>query len=109
VGDETLSLIATKLRESGHQLRNGASVRSEDYEEVWFVSAELVESGRDPGLNGDILTWVATSMDPAPQAYASAERQARRWSAWPPVEDDIDLQDDGGVESRSCVAAVRPQ
>jgi hypothetical protein len=76
---------------------------------VWFLSAELVEAGRDPGLNGDILTWVVTTIDPPPEEYASAERQARRWSAWPEVQDDIHLQDDGGVESRACVAAVRPR
>ena len=83
------------------ELRHPQLVKSRDFRNVWFLSAEIVYVGREDGAVG---TW-ATSVPAGGSAVYSLETNALQATGWPPAvaaEVKLSLDNDGARESRRC-------
>ena len=94
--------------EGGGTLRNAKAVKSEDFKNVYYVSADI----QGPGLEGDddIGTWATNSLKVGEGLIIGADEVAREFSDWgaaaspdSPAGQVIGLQNDGAEESRDCV------
>lgn len=85
-------------------LRNGQAVRSEDYERVWFVAAEIDGSGIE---GNDVVGVWATNGDPSASEFGlifAVDAFAREFSDWGTGEDlGLSMSDDGASEAEACV------
>jgi hypothetical protein len=82
-------------------LRHVRLVKSLDYRNVWFVSAEVVYEGFEDGA---VATW-ATSVPAGGSAVYSLETNALQATSWPPAvsaDEPLSVDDDGARESRRC-------
>jgi hypothetical protein len=98
--------IATGLTvQGGGTLRQAQAVKSEDFERVYFVSAEIDGAGME-GL-GDIGTWAKSgplrvggglilSVDPAAIEFSD-------WGDGGKTDAQLSMEDDGAEASRECV------
>jgi hypothetical protein len=89
----------------GGSLRAAYAVRSNDFEKVWFIAAEI----QGLGMEGDdeVAIW-ATNIPPGsgtPSGMIFAVNGfAEEFSVWP-TGSDISGSDDGASEARGCVRA----
>lgn len=107
VSPTTLEAIASGLTVTGGgTLRDGQAVRSEDFERVWFVAAEIDGSGIEG--DGEVGVW-ATNGDPASGEVGSifaVDTYAQESSDWGPgdqTDDELTMADDGAQEAQDCV------
>lgn len=96
--------------QGGGSLGKAAAVRSEDFEEIWYVSAVI----RGPGMGDDpVGTWAA-NIDPAAKdpggLLTAADAIARAFSDWGAAAQEGSpatwvrgLENDGAQESRDCL------
>jgi len=103
VDQTTIDAIMSGVDE-GITLTQWQAVRSDDYEQVWFVSAVA----HDAGFDGDPFTF-ATNDDPTQPGVEgltlAADGFAHQFSTWPYGPDTnigVQFVDDGGEESRDC-------
>ena len=97
---EVMATIAGSMQVEA-ELRHAQLVKSRDYRNVWFLSAEVVYIDRDDGPVG---TW-ATSLPSGGRAVYSLETNALTATSWPPAvaaDVKLSLDDDGARESRRC-------
>jgi hypothetical protein len=83
------------------ELRHAQVVRSRDFRNVWFLSAEVVYVNREDGA---VATW-ATSVPAGGTSVYSLETNALQATGWPPAvaaEVKLSLTNDGARESRRC-------
>jgi hypothetical protein len=98
---DVMTPIGNKLMPEGVRASDGRYVRSEDYERMYFVSAELDGPGLEGG--GDVATWATTSVGGAEAIYA-VDDLAKEYSDWRPADEvDVTIDDHGAQESRDCV------
>ena len=83
------------------ELRHPQIVKSRDFRNVWFLSAQVVYVTRKDGA---VATW-ATSVPAGGTAVYSLETNALQATSWPPAvaaEAKLSLDNDGARESRRC-------
>jgi hypothetical protein len=84
----------------GGSLTNGFTVRSEDFDEVFFVAAELV--GAD--LDGEVAVWATNRLDGTGSVF-SVGGFANEFSDWGDggaTDANLSLDDDGAEEAEDC-------
>jgi hypothetical protein len=111
-GEETTPVEETTMEtvQGGGQLKGAKAVKSNDFESVYYVSAEL----QGPGLegSGDIATWATNSLKAGEGLILAADAVAKEFSDWgadvgegsAPAE-TMSLDNDGAEESRACVTS----
>lgn len=88
-------------------VRNAAAVKSNDYENAYFISADI----QGPGLEGpdDVATFVTNRLSGTDFGIImAADQVAKDFSVFPDAaktDFEISFTDDGGEEARSCVSA----
>jgi hypothetical protein len=98
--------ITNKLTVEGAHIDYGRAVKSEDFERMYFLSAELEGSGLDG--RDDIATWATESIGGSEPIYA-VDNVAKKYSDWrdgAKTKFKLSLSQDGARESRDCVAAA---
>lgn len=97
-----VTAISTGLG-SGLTLRNAQMVRSDDFEEAYFVSADL----QGPGLEGDddVATWVTNNRSGGGLIFAvsAVAREFSDWGDGGQTDAGFSMSDDGADESAACV------
>ena len=99
--------IEKGLTVQGTTLTNARAVKSEDFKQVQFVSAEIEGPGIDG--SGQIGTWAKGGSLGDGGGVTSVDGFALEYSDWAdgPLSDaELSVTDDGAQESRDCVAAV---
>jgi hypothetical protein len=97
--------IATGLTVSGGgTLRDAYAVKSDDFQKVYFVSAEI----DGPGIegDGDVGTWATNSLEAGGGLILAVDGIANEMSDWADgrkTDAAFSLSDDGVDESRACV------
>lgn len=87
----------------GGSLRNAQVVRSNDFENVYFVSADLEGPGLD--ADDDVATWATNSLDGSGPIF-SVDAVASEMSDWGnsgATQAGLNMADDGARESARCV------
>jgi hypothetical protein len=89
----------------GGTLRDAQAVKSEDFERVWFISAEI----DGPGIegDGDIGTWAKSGpLAVGGGLILSVDAVAKEFSDWghgDTTDAELSMSDDGAQESHDCV------
>jgi len=102
-----LHAIASGLTVQGGSLSKGAAVKSEDFEKVWFVAAEIDGAGGLEGT-GEIGVW-ATNADPSrgpSGSIFSVDGFAKEFSDWgdgSTTDATLSMSDDGAQEAVECL------
>jgi hypothetical protein len=96
-----------ELSGGGGSLTNAKAVKSNDFERVYFISADI----DGPGLEGsdDIGTWVTNGTLQDSGLTLSVDNVAIEFSTWPDISTtdlEVSMQNDGAEESRECVEAA---
>lgn len=87
---------------SGLLLNAGQAVKSEDYENVYFVAANLEGAGMD---NGEIVVFATNALD-ASGLIMSINSTAQEFFVWPDgdsTDANITMDDDGADKAVECV------
>lgn len=82
--------------ESGLSIRNARAVRSDDYERVYMIAAQV----HGPGIDGEIGVWASNDHRNPGLIYA-VDGIAREFSDWGTLPDSS-ATDDGVAEARRC-------
>ncbi|MEX1014381.1 MAG: hypothetical protein WDZ80_04440 [Candidatus Paceibacterota bacterium] len=103
---ETLSWIKSGLKDDNITLRSAQAVRSDDFEKVYFVSADLQGLGLEGP--GDIATFAANNIDGS-GLVLSVDAVAKEFTDWfhgdrEGAQFHVTMRDDGVRESRDCVS-----
>jgi hypothetical protein len=94
-----------ELTGGGGSLTNAKSVKSNDFERVYFISADI----DGPGLEGpdDIGTWAKSGpLQVGGGLILSVDNVAEEFSSWPDAgttDVEMSMEDDGAEESKDCV------
>jgi endonuclease YncB( thermonuclease family) len=101
------ALIEGLTNGTGATLRGFQAVRSNDFEEVYFVAAEL----EGPGLDGDdqIGVWATNDIDSYMGIYMSVNEIAKEFSEFPDGDTTdayVTMNDDGAELASKCTQAV---
>lgn len=103
VEQTTLSNIAEGLTVSGGgSLRDGWAVRSEDFEQVYFVAAEMDGSGMEG--DGEVGLWATNDL--AGGLIFAVNSMAEEFSDWGSgggTDAELTTSDDGADEALDCV------
>jgi hypothetical protein len=105
--------IATGLTvEGGGRLGKAAAVRSNDFERVFYVSADILGAGIEEGEA--VGTWATNSLKVGEGLIIAADSIAREFSDWgaaaeegSPAAEVRGLENDGAQESRDCLEEMR--
>jgi hypothetical protein len=84
----------------GGSLRDGATVRSDDYEKVWFIAAEIDGVGIED--RGDVGIWATNSLTAGIGLIYAVDAVAQEFSDWGTSGDRFSIGDDGVSEARAC-------
>jgi hypothetical protein len=100
--DALLQTIAAGLTVDGATLSSGFVVRSEQFEEVYLVAAEI----DGPGLegSGDVGVW-ATNDTAGGGSILSVDDTAKERSSWPigsDANEELTIMADGAMEAEAC-------
>lgn len=102
---DMLDAIASGLTLDGEgTLRSGAAVRSDDFEKLYFIAAEVDAPGLE--AEGDVAVWASNSLQPGGGMILAVDGLAKEFSEWPAgdsTDANITSTDDGVSEARSCV------
>lgn len=93
--------------DGGGSLRNARAVRSEDYEKVWFVAADL--QGESLEGSEDIGIWATNSLTVGEGLIMAVGGYATEFSDWGDggqTDAQLSINDDGAQEARGCVEAA---
>lgn len=108
VDQSTIDAMSGGLTAADVELANWKAVKSEGYDQVWFVSA-IAGGG---GFDGEIFTF-ATNDDPTQPGIdgltLAADAMTDEFTDWPygpDTEFGVSFIDDGGEESRDCAEAA---
>jgi len=97
--------IATGLEvQGGGKLRNAWAVKSEDFESVYFVSADV----QGPGLEGDddLATWGTNRLEVGGGLIFPVDSAAQEFSDWgdgDTTDANLTMDDEGAELSQDCV------
>ena len=85
-------------------LRNAKAVKSNDFESVYFISADI----QGAGLEGedDIATFTTNSLESGGGIFMSVDGVAKEFSVFPDAsttDAKATMSDDGAEQSRDCV------
>ena len=83
----------------GGSLSRAQAVRSNDFEKVWFVAAEIDGPGMEGA--GDIGVWVTNDVNGG-GTIGAVDGFAHQFSDWG-VRSDVSRSDDGYSEARACL------
>lgn len=107
VDQTTIDGISEGLNVAEVELTGWAAVKSDDFDQVWFVSAVATGGGFD----GEVFTF-ATNDDPTQPGIdgltLAADAMSDEFTDWPYGPDTdfgVSFLDDGGEESRDCAEA----
>lgn len=101
-----LSEIESKLTIiGGGSLKDGRAVKSEDFDNIYFIAAEI----EGPGFyeNGQFGLWAAESLEPGQGKIYSVNTRAKAHSDWPDADASITQRSDGAEEAMACVDAFQ--
>ena len=105
VSQAMLDLIDDQLTVDGGSLRNGFAVKSEDYENVYMIAADIQGPGMDD--DGQVGVWAANGLEPEGSLIILAvDGLAKEFSDWfdgDQTDAQLSLADDGVDEARECV------
>jgi hypothetical protein len=103
-----VGIIASRLIVfGGGSLRNAQAVKSKDFDQVYFVAADI----QGPGLEGsaDIAVWAANRLDgTSGLILLTVNNVAKEFSDWPDgarSDAKVAMTDDGAEEARICTQA----
>lgn len=100
VAREVAAGIAEGLTvQGGGSLRNVQAVKSNDFNDVWFVAADLEGAGLDG--TDDIGVWATNSITRVASIFA-ADSVAKEFSDWGDAGGRFKPDDDGMAEARMC-------
>jgi hypothetical protein len=106
VDESVVDAIAAGLGSPGDSLRNAHAVRSNDYEQLYFVAAQMDTSVYAEAIVG---IWATDRIDDVGGMIFSANTAAGNFTDWdfytPPV-DDATPGLDGWSEAEACVMAA---
>lgn len=97
--------------EDGTELSDTWAVRSDDFENVWFVASDL----DGPGMDGpdEIALWATSALDEDGQhapgdggVVLSVNGIAAEFSDWPEAGDRATDADDGAEDALDCAAGA---
>jgi endonuclease YncB( thermonuclease family) len=97
--------IASGIKpETGATLRGAQAVRSEDFDKVWFIAADL----EGPGLDGpdQIGLWATNSLEAGSGLIFSVDGTAKEFTDWGDggqTDAHLSTNDDGASEAKACV------
>ena len=96
--------IASGSTIPGYRLDHARAVKSNDFERIYFISAEA--SG--PGLPNAVGTWASNRLEPGEGLIWAIDDIARSSTTWPKPSgvETMSMIDDGAEQSRRCVAAA---
>jgi len=105
VPEETLSWIESGLIADDLSLESAQAVRSNDFAEVYFVSAYL----KGEGLSGDSIATFATNNLDSSGLVLAVNEYAKEFSDWFHGDREgaqyyVTMNHDGARESRECVS-----
>jgi len=104
VAREVVSGITEGLTvQGGGSLQNAQAVKSNDFEDVWFVAADLEGAGLD--RTDDIGVWATNSITGVASIFA-ADSVAKEFSEWGDAGWRFKPDDDGMTEARECARKV---
>ena len=98
--------IASGSKIPGYRLDHARAVKSNDFERIYFISAEV--SG--PGLQKAVGTWASNRVEPGGGLIWAVDDVARSSTTWPKPggAETMSMGDDGAELSRECVNAAGP-
>lgn len=88
----------------GASLRGAKAVRSQDYQKVWFVAADIQGDGMEG--NSQIAVWATNSIASAGAGMIfAADGLAKEFSEWGAagIGDQFSVTDEGVAEAKECV------
>ena len=104
--DYIIQKIESGLNTKDIFLRNAKIIKSNDFESVYFISADLQGAGLEEGL--DIATFATNKLDYSGLVF-SVNHVAEEFSDWgvgSKTDFNITMSDDGAQESYSCVSEM---
>lgn len=104
VAAEVVEAIESGLLD-GNTLRSARAVKSDDYVNIYFVSAEI----DGPGVEGagEVGTWALNRIDSVAGLIFAVGGHAHQFSDWghgEKTDAEFSLARDGAEESRACVS-----
>ena len=105
VSAEKLAEIEAKLNiRGGGSLKDGRAVKSNDFENRYFLAAEV----EGPGFydDGQYAIWLVDSLEPGGEII-SVSSNAKVFSDWPKADATITKDNDGYAEAQTCVEAFQ--
>jgi hypothetical protein len=93
-----------QLTGGGGSLRGARAVASEDFQNVYFVSAEIDGAGLEG--KGDVGTWATNGIADAGGTVYAVDAIAQEFSDWPDgdkTDAEVSMGDDGAEASRDCL------
>lgn len=114
ISDEILATkfqdtLKESYRQQGAKLRDARAVKSEDRENIYYVSAEVDAPGLEG--DGDYLTWATTSLEPYGGMTYSVDDPTVEFSTWGDGRQTRaelgDMSERGVRESRRCVRGTQ--
>lgn len=108
VDDALVTALGEGLTVEGGSLRHAQAVKSSDYEEVWFVAADIQADGLEG--SDDIGIWATNSLTMGEGIVYSVDEVAKEFSDWGDggqTDAQLSANDDGAQEARGCVQAAR--
>ncbi len=100
----TVEAIASGSKLPGYRFDHARAVKSNDFERIYFISAEVTGPGR-PNAVG---TWASNRVEPGEGLIWAVDDVARSSTTWPKPSgaQTMSMADDGAELSRECVAAA---
>ena len=95
--------VATGTVEGQGSLEPVVAVRSDDFEEVYFIAAEI--DGPEVEADGDVGVWASNSLQPGEGLIMSVNALAKEFSEWPAgdsTDANITTSDEGAAEAVAC-------
>ena len=92
----------------GGTLRDAQAVKSDDFENVYFIAAEIDGPGMEG--NGDIGLWASNSLEPGGGLIFAVNGLAKEFSDWghgDTTDAQITMFDEGADEAKECVSQAQ--
>lgn len=87
----------------GGSLSEGATVKSADFSEVWFVAAEIDGPGMEGG--GEVGVWATNSLSGSGSIFAvnAIANEFSDWADGRTTDAALSMSDDGAREAEDCL------
>jgi hypothetical protein len=86
-----------------NDVKTGWAVKSNDFDNVWFVSAKIYGTGMKNGSGPGV--WAVSGDQNSPGMILSVDGYAKQFSSYPDAgktDASITMSDDGANEAQSC-------